>query len=76
MNPEHADRHRRQSSNRDVLSHLRPASGTHSGSLWKTTYQPENWTEASWDLVKAFLATYRGEAAPFAHNRIPDERLV
>ena len=42
----------------------------------KPRIKPENWTKASWDLVKPFLATYRGEAAPFAHNRIPDERLV
>ena len=42
----------------------------------KPRSRPENWTEADWDLVQPLLATYRGDAAPFERNRIPDERLV
>ena len=42
----------------------------------KPRSRPENWPQAAWALIERLLATYRGDAAPLAANRIPDERLA
>ncbi len=42
----------------------------------KPRTKPNRWTDTDWSLVEPLLATYRGDATPLTHNRIPDERLM